>query len=59
MEQDANQQQTQPNYDTAGPEANPGHIGEDCHHCAISAPQELPPILNMYLVRKTSGLSTE
>ena len=56
MEQDANQQQTQ---HTAGPEANPGDIGEDSHHCAISAPQELPPISNMYLVRKTSGLGTE
>ena len=56
MEQDANQQQTQHN---AGPEANPGHIGEDFRHCAISASQELPPILNIYLVRKTSGLGTE
>ena len=46
MEQDAHQQQTQPKYDTAGPEANPGHIDEDSHHCDISALQELPTILN-------------
>ena len=59
MGQDANQQQTQPKYDTAGPEANPGHIDEDSHHCDISALQELPTILNKYLVRKTSGLGTE
>ena len=42
-----NQQQTKPTYDTAGLEANLGHIGEDSHHCTISAPRELLPILNI------------
>jgi len=38
-EQGENQQQTHPRVKLVG--------GEGSHHCAISAPQELPPTLNI------------